>query len=152
MPTVKTKKFRNQATTGAGTSYDFVQGVVLDWKLTTGGNGDWSNEERTVAVTGVALLHCENDYDENDADDFELRICFNTRSWNNNRHGLIYTDSRWMRELIAHFNKLGLPGRAVDYTEQGMQGDNYVSCCVDKKQFLTTWRKLGFPINEREFE
>ena len=32
----------------------------------------------------------------------------------------------------------GLPGNDVDYSEQGMQGDDYVSCDVGE-EFLKAW-------------
>lgn len=149
MTKVKTKKFRSIQTLGIGKFYRSGKGVKVDWTLTTGGNGLWSGEERNVKVTGLLLDRwCDDDdlFSEN-----ELKVCFSTRSWNTNRHGLIYTDKRWMRELVAHFNKLGLPGAAVDYTEQGRQGDNYVSCSVygkNCKKFFKKWVELGFPIND----
>lgn len=148
MPKVKTKKFRHQQTLGIGISRSACQGVLVDWKLHTSGNCLWSDEEREVKVTGLALLSWNEDDPEFSGN--ELRICFDTRSWNTSRHGLIYTDKGWMRELVAHLNQLGFPGKAVDYTEQGRQGDNYVSCSVygkNVKKFFKQWVALGYPIN-----
>ena len=54
------------------------------------------------------------------------------------KHGLIYTDRQFLRELRAFLDAHGLPGADVDYSEQGMQGDNYVSLDIGK-DFLRAW-------------
>jgi hypothetical protein len=59
-----------------------------------------------------------------------------------NKHGLIYTDSLFKQDLMQFVAEQGL---VVDlcYSEQGMQGDNYVSLDVGK-EFLDSWaRKFG---------
>jgi hypothetical protein len=43
-----------------------------------------------------------------------------------------------MRELRGALTAHQLPGKDVAYSEQGMQGDDYVSCDVGKK-FLGAW-------------
>jgi hypothetical protein len=55
---------------------------------------------------------------------------------------LIYTDSLFKQDLMKFVKEQGL---VVDlcYSEQGMQGDNYVSLDVGK-EFLDSWaRKFG---------
>jgi hypothetical protein len=54
-----------------------------------------------------------------------------------NKDGLIYTDSLFKQDLMQFVKEHGL---AVDlcYSEQGMQGDNYVSLDVGK-EFLDSW-------------
>lgn len=52
------------------------------------------------------------------------------RLWNTDVHGLIYTDSRWEREFRAALKESFPVLRSitsVSYTEQGMQGSNFVS-------------------------
>jgi hypothetical protein len=44
-----------------------------------------------------------------------------------------------MRELQAYCNSIGLAGDDVGYSEQGMQGDNYVSCDVGGK-FIASYK------------
>jgi hypothetical protein len=67
----------------------------------------------------------------NDELDFgELRVYFNTKTWDVNKDGLVYTDSQFMTELCALLTQLGFDASDVSYSEQGMQGDNYVSCDV----------------------
>jgi hypothetical protein len=79
----------------------------------------------------------------NDELDFgELRVYFNTDTWNVYTDGLIYTDSLFKIDLMQFVTEHGL---VVDlcYSEQGMQGDDYVSLDVGK-DFLDSWaRKFG---------
>jgi hypothetical protein len=47
--------------------------------------------------------------------------------------GLIYTDKLFMLELRTYLQTLGFTAAEaadVEYSEQGMQGDSYVSCDV----------------------
>jgi hypothetical protein len=56
---------------------------------------------------------------------------------------LIYTDRTFERELREFLDSQGLVGKDVSYSEQGMQGDDYVSCDIGKP-FLDSWaRKFG---------
>lgn len=49
------------------------------------------------------------------------------RSYNPAKVGLIYTDPGFLRYVRAFLKELGLPAWSkVDYSEQGMQGDNFV--------------------------
>jgi hypothetical protein len=75
----------------------------------------------------------------NDERDFgELRVYFDTDTWDVNSDGLIYTDRQFERELQEFLNSQGLAGEDVSYSEAGMQGDDYVSCDVGAA-FLQSW-------------
>jgi hypothetical protein len=75
-----------------------------------------------------------------DEEDFgELCVYFNTGHWDVNVDGLIYTDTLFLEQLREFLNKHGLAGSDVSYSEQGMQGDDYVSCDVGKA-FLDSWK------------
>jgi hypothetical protein len=93
--------------------------------LNTNGNGYWSTTKAAVEITGLQLSYL------NDEMDFgELRVRFNTNTWDVNKLGLIYTDKQFMRELKELLTNLGFDASDVSYSEQGMQGDAYVSCDV----------------------
>jgi hypothetical protein len=103
----------------------------------TNGNGYWSNVSKAVEVTDMKL-----GYVSDEGDFGELCVYFNTDTWNVDTDGLIYTDSLFKEELMHFIKEQGL---VVDlcYSEQGMQGDNYVSFDVGK-EFLDSWaRKFG---------
>lgn len=103
--------------------------------LNTQGNGYWSREVRAVKTLRLELGYI------NDEQNFgELRVYFDTKTWNVRKHGLIYTDSLFIKELREQLDLVVFPGKDVDYSEQGMQGDNYVSLDVGKK-FLKAWLK-----------
>jgi hypothetical protein len=101
--------------------------------FSTYGNGYWSNVAKSVEVVDMQLGYVADELDFG-----ELRVYFNTDTWDVNEDGLIYTDTQFKRELREFLNAHGLPGADVDYSEQGMQGDDYVSCDIGKK-FLRAW-------------
>jgi hypothetical protein len=105
--------------------------------FSTAGDGYWSNVQKTVEITDMQL-----GYVSDEGDFGELRVYFNTDTWDVNKDGLIYTDSLFKEELMHFVKEHGL---VVDlcYSEQGMQGDDYVSLDVGK-DFLDSWaRKFG---------
>lgn len=101
--------------------------MKVDTVLHTNGCGLWSRKKAAVKITKL-----EYDYDFG-----ELRVFFDTKTWNTHSDGLIYTDSLFMKELKAFLKNLGF-NPDVDYSEQGMQEDNYVSCDVGE-QFINSW-------------
>ena len=105
--------------------------------FSTAGDGYWSNVSKDVEVTDMQLGYVSDEQDFG-----ELRVYFDTDTWNVNKDGLIYTDSKFKQDLMQFVKQQGL---VVDlcYSEQGMQGDNYVSLDVGA-EFLDSWaRKFG---------
>ena len=104
--------------------------------LRTSGDGYWSNTAKDVVVNKLALAYI------NDEGDFgELRVYFNTASWDVNKHGLIYTDSLFIKQLREVLTSAGFNATDVDYSEQGMQGDYFVSLDVGEA-FLQSYNTL----------
>ena len=105
----------------------------------TNGKGYWSRAVKAVRVVDMQVAYI------NDERDFgELRVYFNTEDWDVNTDGLIYTDKQFRNELQAFLNAQGLPGKDISYSEQGMQGDNYVSMDIVSAKFLSAWEaKFG---------
>ena len=93
--------------------------------LNTNGNGYWSNKRKAVEITGLQLSYTNDELDFG-----ELRVFFNTNTWDTYKDGLVYTDKQFMRELKELLTVQGFDASDVDYSEQGMQGDTYVSCDV----------------------
>lgn len=100
--------------------------------LNTSGDGYWSNVAKAVEVTGLDMGYVAEDRDFG-----ELRVYFNTGTWNVEVDGLIYTDGQFYVELQKFIKQQGL---VVDlcYSEQGMQGDDYVSLDVGA-DFIASW-------------
>ena len=99
--------------------------------LHTNGRGYWSRTAKAVDVTKLDLQ-----YINNEGDFGELCVYFASDSWDVNTMGLIYTDKLFKAELRAYLQTLGFTAEEandVEYSEQGMQSDNYVSCDVGAK-------------------
>jgi len=93
--------------------------------LHTAGDGYWSNVAKAVEITGLQLSYTNDELDFG-----ELCVYFNTKTWDVNKDGLIYTDSLFLEDLCLMLDNMGFDASDVDYSEQGMQGDNYVSLDV----------------------
>ena len=107
--------------------------------LSTDGSGYWSRTVRAVQITELSV-----DYINDECDFGELRVHFNTESWRVDKVGLIYTDKQFMTELQAWLLIMGLDGLDVSYSEQGLQGDNYVSCDIGE-EFIASWKAQQRP-------
>jgi len=102
--------------------------------LNTNGRGYWSNKAQAVSIVDMRVAYI------NDERDFgELRVYFDTDTWDVDTDGLIYTDKQFRNEVQAFLTAHGLPGGDVAYSEQGMQGDDYVSLDIVTAKFLTAW-------------
>ena len=114
--------------------------------LRTAGDGYWSDKARAVQVTGIVLNYCDEDKSFG-----ELCVFFNDTTWDTSKDGLIYTDTRFEGEMCDWLTTLGYDASDVGYSEQGMQGDDYVSldCGAD---FILAWtQKFGMeamPVND----
>ena len=97
--------------------------------FSTSGTGYWSTVRAEVEIVDMQLGYEDKEFGE-------LCVYFNTDTWDVERDGLIYTDKLFKMELNAFLAQHGLP--AVDYSEQGMQGEDYVSCDVGA-DFITAW-------------
>lgn len=97
----------------------------------TNGKGYWSNVAKAVRIVDMRLGYVSDEKDFG-----ELCVYFNTQDWDVEKDGLIYTDKQFAQELNAFLTAQGLA--TADYSEQGMQGDNYVSLDVDA-DFIAKW-------------
>lgn len=111
----------------------------------TAGDGFWSSVVNAqVEIIDMQVEYVSDDYPVGGEPDFgELRVYFNTDTWDIDQHGLIYTDSLFLKQLQKFLDSHGLCGSDVDYSEQGMQGDDYVSLDVGQP-LLKSWKdKFG---------
>lgn len=106
--------------------------------FTTSGDGYWSTAIKNVRITDMRLGYVADDKEFG-----ELRVYFNTSDWDVSKDGLIYTDVGFKQDLMQFITEHGL---VVDlcYSEQGMQGDDYVSLDVGA-EFIASWEaKFGY--------
>jgi len=111
----------------------------FEFKLNTDGTGYWSGAAKEVQILSIELdVHNEDADDSEDKLFGELRVHFDTKTWNVAGDGLIYTDKQFMDELRGALEVTGLNDEDISYSEQGMQGNDYVSLDVGEK-FIDSW-------------
>lgn len=109
--------------------------LKINEELLTDGRGLWSNVAMNVQINELSLNYI------NDDESFgELCVYFNSTNWDITDNGLIYTDPLFLKLLRKLLINLGFKGKDVTYSEQGMQGYDYVSFDCGKK-FLKSWKK-----------
>ena len=133
---MKTVQLTGVQTCGAGVFENTDTGIEVNTVLHTDGSGYWSTAERSVHITALSVP-----YINDEATFGELRVYFDTETWDTRDHGLIYTDDQFERELKSFLEALGFDATDVSYSEQGMQGDNYVSLDVGEK-FIASWIRV----------
>jgi hypothetical protein len=120
----------------------------------THGNGYWSNEE---LKTTVKKINFEVAYFSEDSVTLYVEVFFSQREWNIETDGLIYTDTNWIKDFSKNFVKLPevknlVKMKDIDYTEQGMQGDNYVSLSFSikgEKNMKEFFKRIGSELNTK---
>lgn len=115
--------------------------MKTDITLNTDGKGLWSRQAKSVTVTGIDCILSQMEDDEEVKIYGELCVRFDTASWNTDKDGLIYTDDLFLKELREFLLSQGFTAESVNevfYSEQGMQGDEYVSLDVSS-EFCEEW-------------
>ena len=114
----------------------------VNFITSTDGEGFWNRVDKDVRVVKLDLVvafntgglaHSSNFFYYYSQGSFELRAYWDKRTWNVNKNGLIYTDKLWFASFRKSLIELGFSRKAlrsVGYSEQGMQGDDYVSMDV----------------------
>lgn len=112
----------------------------VNFRTRTSGNGYWSNQKKFVTINRVILA-----YIADEGHFGELRAYFDPVEWNVYDNGLIYSDMGWKHSFLTCMEKtFGFSPDAildVSYSEQGMQGETYVSMDVGQ-QFITECNAL----------
>lgn len=89
--------------------------------------GLWSRASKPVKITHI-------EYTNNDYGSADVNVYFDTKTWDVDKDGLIYTDAGFLKALKQNLETLSKTDKLpkvnwneINYTEQGMQGDNYIS-------------------------
>lgn len=106
--------------------------VEVNATLHTDGTGLWSSRKAAVHITDLEVPYVNEELTFG-----ELCVYFNVNDWDREQHSIIYTDPLFLKELREYLNSLGYQG-TIHYSEQGMQGQDYVSLDVDGR-FLATF-------------
>lgn len=114
--------------------FDTTQDPVT---LHTNGRGFWSRVAKAVTIDRIRLAWVNSTVRFG-----ELCVYFDAATWDVTKQGLIYTDPRFISELRAVLAAAGLDAEDVDYSEQGMQGANYVSLDVGPKFIASLQEKF----------
>jgi len=93
-------------------------------KIKTSGTGLWSDIMKEVKLTKLSIDN------EKDLKCQEIKIFFDTKTWNINIDGLIYTDYIFLNNLIKKLSIYDIEN--LDYSEQGAQGYDYIHLFADK--------------------
>jgi len=121
--------------------------------LRTAGDGHWSRKVADVPITKFEIAYL----DENNLLDStfgELRVFFDTRAWRYPDDGLIYTDSLFETLLKTYLVSVGFTQQAADsigYSEQGMQGDDYVSLDIGQPFLRECDSFVNFATNQIKY-
>lgn len=93
--------------------------------------GLWSQQPGRPVKIGWVSAQINPPLDPGDKEEQFLMVYFEPRTWDIDRDGLIYTDQGWIKELRETAKQLGFErADELDYTEQGMQGEDYVHLIV----------------------
>jgi hypothetical protein len=100
----------------------------VNFRTQTDGQGYWNSKRKFVTINRIELASFDED------DQFgELRAYFDPVEWDIDEDGLIYSDSTWKYTFVQCMQTLGFSDDAIlhiAYSEQGMQGNDYVSLDV----------------------
>lgn len=96
-------------------------------KIVTSGTGLWSDKVKEVKTTNYSVPF----YNDPDRAYGELRVYFDTDTWNVDEDGLIYTDPAFLESIRQAFGC-----NDINYSEQGMQGVNFVSFDVGPEFYM----------------
>lgn len=120
--------------------FNMIDVDKFDLQFATSGDGLWSSAKKLVRIKSIKVRNC---LDEDGLG--ELRVYFDTNTWDIMEDGLIYTDCNFLKELKALLVIQGLIYISeVGYSEQGMQGDDYVSLDIGS-EFIGQWKKAFGP-------
>jgi hypothetical protein len=101
---------------------------TVNFRTQTNGSSLWGSTAKFVTIDRVRVAYLDKECDFG-----ELRAYFDPVEWDTDNDGLIYTDRAWMQGFRECMKIVGFSDEAVEaisYSEQGMQGDNFVSMDV----------------------
>ena len=108
----------------------YMLDITVNKMFTTCGDGYWSDIAKEVFVESINMFIASDGSIDSDYCDGDLQAYFTEATWDADELGLIYTDTEFLACVHTELIKAGISieaAEAVCYSEQGMQGDTYVS-------------------------
>ena len=108
--------------------------------IVTCGDGLWSDKQKEVRLKSIEIAFYNDEDEDVNSLDFDpngqcgsANIEFDTSTWCVDTDGLIYTDSiiEEINELLAEQLGYSDTEEVLEWSEQGMQGDDYLSFDVN---------------------
>jgi hypothetical protein len=109
--------------------------------IPTSGTGRWSKVVKSVDVTHLTLAVSSSVSATEGQQWGELKVYFDPKTWDNTQDGLVYTDEPFAVKLQHRLRVLGLADADIEYSEQDMQGEDYISFDAGQK-FVDSWKAL----------
>jgi hypothetical protein len=104
---------------------------VLEGKASTDGKGLWSNEVKKDIPIKIYFS------------EFHADAFFSLNDWDTYKVGLIYTDKTFLNDVRNLLKNAGLKHyQDIDFSEQGLQGVNYVDFDLGKKLYQELRKKF----------
>lgn len=108
--------------------------ISIDEVFHTDGCGYWTDQAKPVKCNMIGLrIH-------DDEKSGEIRVFFDTKTWNVKTDSLIYTDVKFLTDVKGFLSEIGLEDESIDYTEAMMQGNHYVSLDCSEN-FIKKWKE-----------
>lgn len=111
----------------------------IDILASTNGTGLWADG----AIKQVRIIGFTVRTRSDGSECHELRAHFAPDTWSTDADGLVYTDRGWLDEFNKACDALGFTEGTCDFSEQGMQGDDYVSLDIDNILYAALVAKYG---------
>ena len=133
--------------------------IKVNFLTSTNGTGHWNKNKskKFVEIYKLELLT----YDIETADglyfSYDMKVFFYKKHWNYKNDGLIYGDKKWLNSFRRNLIKIGFSKeavKAVDYSEQGLQGQRYVHIEIfgkNKHLFADEFLRIKYP-NKKQIE
>jgi len=120
--------------------------ILAEGLCSTNGKGLWS--DHVVKDLPVKLFTHGEFMEDRGTMWGSLHVVFRKKDWNINKHGLIYTDDKFVRDIRKVLKKAGYKHctkNDIGYSEQGRQGLNYVDFDIGHK-LCQEIRSKGFKV------
>ena len=110
-----------------------IQDKIKTLTASTNGKGYHTYQVKKVRITEIRISRYVRSENVRDKPLLQMEVYFNTKDWNTKKDDLIYGDEKWISELRKGLQSIGFVATGLDYTEQGMQEDDFVSVETSNK-------------------